>query len=284
MSKRSYSTADPSYGTAHLRAALKRPRSAPRPSATARARSVVRMLPRKKVSGLSPALARGVRALIQNSKEQKINVDLIAGGSFTVIGTTEDTTPTGPNFYPLAPALALGDGGSGNRIGSDINLTAAELKFTVRADWDTAGALKPQLVTCMIGRLQGSTDDPTDNDYVKLLQGSGATQGLRSMNYNDNQLPINDDEWKIVWRKTYKVGESNAAASTLTNNDFNMAYQESVNLMPFFKKKIKYNGANTVPSNEQLYVFWFAQTYDGTAISTFAPSFAACVTHRFTDA
>lgn len=284
MSKRSYSQPF-GFSTSYMSQAMKRPRSAPRISArraSQGSRNVVRSLPVKARAPIPASLKRAVKAVIQNSKEQKLSVNEFAVGGASITGTN-DITPIAPTFYAIQPQIAQGTSGA-NRVGSDITMVSHQLKYILRANLSTVGALVPQLVTLMIGKLRDNFDLPGATDYQKLLEGSAGKQGFNTTTTTDALLPINDDYWNVLHRQTFKLGEANSAASTLNNNDFNLYYSDTIDCSRFMRKKLVYDGAATSPANDGLYMFWFVQPIDGSGVSGFEPKFTASLVTRFTDA
>ena len=236
-------------------------------------RSTEQKKPSKPVRGVSKKLRTAVKALISNAKEQKIDVDQIT--QTALVATTAAVAPTTYNMVP--------DIGVGNtvftRIGDDIEIVDSKLKVTITANATTAAACVVNLWLGYVNRTPFGP--PTLADQAQLLYIAGSTTGpLLTASIETRQAPVNEDYWTIKYRKDYKVGATNATSGQ--NNDFNLCYDDEIDIGKLIKKKQSYNGSDVNPTGSQLFLFF---TVTGaSAVPTSYPNVVYTLTTRFTDA
>jgi len=231
------------------------------------------------------ALKRVVKAIIDQEKEQKIEVqNLYAGALATILSTSE---LSGPDFYSMAPTLNQGPS-DGMRVGSDVKLIKSYVRFQISCNQQASDANGPFIVTVWIGKVRGlASAVPSTADFASLLTTSTIndfTAPTTTLPFT-GMLPVNDDLWDIKVRKEYKVGKSGRTDSaTNCNNDFNLCYLDEINVTKMFPSKLRYNGGDSIVEEDNLFFFATYRTLDGSGFSSGLPTICAAVTHRYTDA
>lgn len=295
MSKRSYSQfADPFGSRARLSYYELQLRSRPRGVARSAGRSIkgsysaAKGAPKSFRVRAPAALKKAVKAIIASEKEQKVEIGAIYGGGITSLVATDNITA--PTFVRLAPELQTGTGGEdGRRIGEEVQMTKSYLKYTLGLPLDS-GPVSPYIVTVWIGKIRGEANRlPVQADFDELLLAAGGGPVGPDTGFRvSNSYPVNDDYWDIKVRKVYKLGKASRADSTtnpVANNDFNLIYQDEIDITRFLKNKLVYDGnANAYPMNDGLYLWITFTTIDDSDPTGTLPNISGCVVHRFTDA
>jgi len=228
----------------------------------------------KPVRGVSKKLRSAVKALISNSKEQKIDVDQVSATN--LIATTAAVAPVTYNMVP--------DIGQGNtvytRVGDDIEITSSKLKVSIAANPTTA---VPMVVQLWLGYVNRTPFGPPSlADQAQLLYIAGSTTGPLLTNTSDTrQCPVNEDYWTIKFRKDYKVAVANATGGQ--NNDFQALFEDEIDIGKLIKKKQSYNGTDVNPTGSQLFLFFTVTGVNASASANF-PVVQYTLTTRFTDA
>jgi len=229
-----------------------------------------------------------VKAIIASEKEQKTEVGAIYGGGITSLLATDNITS--PTFVRLAPELQAGTGGEdGRRIGEEVQITKSYLKYTLGLPLDS-GPVSPYIVTVWIGKIRGEANRlPVQADFDELLLAAGGGPiGPDTTFRVSNSYPVNDDYWDIKVRKVYKLGKASRSDSTtnpVANNDFNLIYQDEIDITRFMRNKLCYDGnAIGYPRNDGLYMWATFTTLDDSDPTGTLPNISGCVVHRFTDA
>lgn len=266
-----------------------RPRTAPRPVGRAikGSYSAAKGAPKSYRVRASPALKRVINSIITRQKEQKIDVTSMYGGALTTfLATDGDSTAPGaaPLFVPMAPTLPLG-ASDGSRIGSDIRLTKSYVKFQITMNQEASGDYGPFIATVWIGKVRSlGAALPNAADFSSLLTTS--TLGLYAAPATaipgTGLLPVNDDLWDIKLRKDYKLGKAGTLNST--NNDFNLSYNDEVDITKMFPPKCRYNGGSSIVQDDNLYFFVTYRTLNGAVALGGLPQILATAVHRYTDA
>jgi len=234
-------------------------------------------------------LKNAIKAVIASEKEQKMEIQPLYGGSITSLLVTD--TLNDPTMNRLAPQTGFTTGAdNGSRIGDQIQMTKSYLKFTLSLPLDS-GPVSPYLVTLWIGKVRGLPSVlPVDVDFNRLLIAPGGGEiGPDTTSRVSNSYPVNDKSWDIKVRKVYKLGKASRSDSTtnpVANNDFNLMYQDEIDITRFMKQKLEYEaGINSnFPVNDGLYMWMtFTTIDDSTPTGTF-PNVSGCVVHRYTDA
>lgn len=293
-SKRSFSSYSDPFGTntqlAHYESQLRnRPRSASRPVGRVikGSYSAAKGAPKSFRVRASPALKRVISSMITRQKEQKLDVTLMYGGNLTSLLATDGTSTVpgaAPLFVPMAPAMGQG-GADGARVGSDIRLTKSYVKFQLTLNQEASGDAGPFIATVWIGKVRSlGAALPNAADFSSLLmtQTSNSFIAPTTTIPVTGLLPVNDDLWDIKVRKDYKLGKESTTNST--NNDFNLCYNDEIDITKMFPRKLRYNGSDTVVSDDNLYFFVTYRTLNGAVALGGLPQVVANAVHRYTDA
>lgn len=235
-----------------------------------------------------PALKRVVKAMIDQQKEQKLDVMYLYSASYPDPNPLLITGLAAPaSFQALAPVMGNGPL-EGQRIGSDVRLTQSYVKFQLALNQEASDTNGPYIATVWIGKVRGlASAVPNATDFDNLLQASTSGTYLPPTTTIPitGMLPVNDDLWDIKVRKDYKLGKSGRTdSSTNCNNDFNMAYNDEINITKMFPSKLRYSGSDTVVDEDNLFFFVTFRTLNGSTPTAGLPNVVAMVSYRYTDA
>lgn len=291
MSKRSYSSYSDPFGSASQLASYERMLKRPparfigpvRPVGRAVKGSYTAAKGTAKTyrSRASPAFKRAVTAILKSQKEQKLDVtNMYAGGVATVLATTETNLP---DFQALAPFIASGNA-DGQRIGTDIRLTKSYVKFQLTLNQEASGDNGPFIATVWIGKVRAlGAAVPNQADFSSLLvKGDGSFTAPTTTIPLTGLQPVNDDLWDIKVRKDYKLGKSGTLNAT--SNDFNLSYNDEIDVTRMFPRVLRYNGQSGVVQDDNLFFFVTYRTLNGAVPTGGLPQIVANVVHRYTDA
>lgn len=235
----------------------------------------------------SPAFKRAVKALIDQQKEQKIDITQMYGGVLTTFLATDGTSVApgaAPLFVPIAPTLPIG-GNDGSRVGSDVRLTKSYVKFQITLNQEASGDNGPFIATVWIGKVRslgGAIPNAADFSSLLVTSTGGAFQAPTTISPVTGLLPVNDDLWDIKIRKDYKLGK--AETTNATSNDFNLSYNDEIDITKMFPAKLRYNGGTSIVQDDNLYFFVTYRTLNGAVATSGLPRILATAVHRYTDA
>lgn len=238
---------------------------------------------KRRVTGVSGTVRAAVKKLIENQKEQKISVDMSGSGVPTVMVNTDTITPAPPAWFAVLPYLNNGNA-ENQRVGNRINMSALHLKYQISIQQGVANDNGPYICTVWVARARKApVSAPTNVLWQELLMGAGGVASSVITDQPGSQmLPVNEDVWQVVHRKEYKMGKADSA--NLVNNDFSACIQDEVNLLPFVKKSLYYDGSLTAPQNDGLYLFYTFCSVDSGSTTAAKPSYVHTITSRYTDA
>jgi len=230
----------------------------------------------------SPAFKRAVKAVIAQQKEQKLDVtNLYSGGVTTLLATNELSAPV---FNPMAPFLAVG-AADGQRVASDIRLVKSYVKFQLTLNQEASGDHGPFIATVWIGKVRGlGSAVPNAADFASLLttQTANVYTAATTTVPITGMYPVNDDLWDIKVRKDYKLGK--AGTLNATSNDFNLSYNDEIEITKMFPAVLRYDGSNGNPASDNLWMFITYRTLNGAVVTSGLPQVVATTVHRYTDA
>lgn len=234
-----------------------------------------------KRSGLTPKLKKGILALIESKKEQKLWSNSQAGGPapYDLLATSAAAAPA---FIPLAPTINQGST-SYQRIGNVIQLVKGELKLRFSAP---ITGMAPAFVTMYLGVVREDPSvAPTLANFTNLLEMSpGTYAGHYSTTPYSCQAPVNEEFWDIKMRKEYKIASAGATAA-LSNNDFSACIDDVIDITKFLKKTIRYDDAAAQCLNTELFLFFVINSTTVTAPAALNyPSVLVTSTFRYMDA
>jgi len=291
MSKRSYSSYSDPFGSgsqlAYYESQLRsRPRSAVRSAGRAVKGSYVAAKGAAKSyrARASPAFKRAVKAIVAQQKEQKLDVTNLYSSALTAVTATTADGTLYPSFQPMAPFLATG-AADGQRVASDIRLTKSYVKFQLTLNEEASGTNGPFIATVWIGKVRGlGSASPNQADFASLLvtQTANTFSGASTTLPITGLYPVNDDLWDIKVRKDYKLGKANTGNSE--NNDFNLSYNDEIDITKMFPSVLRYDGSNGNPASDNLWMFVTYRTVNGSVASAGLPKVLATTVHRYTDA
>jgi len=225
--------------------------------------------------------------MIARQKEQKIDVNLMYGGSVTPLLATDGTSAapgSAPLFIPMAPNVGIG-GTDGTRIGSDIRLVKSYVKFQLTLNEEASSDNGPFIATVWIGKVRAlGAAVPNAADFSSLLMTSTINSFVAPTTTEPltGLLPVNDALWDIKVRKEYKLGK--AGTLNATSNDFNLSYNDEIDITKMFPRVLRYNGNSTVVQDDNLFFFVTYRSLSGGVYAAGLPNVVATTVHRYTDA
>lgn len=219
------------------------------------------------------SLKKMVKTMIQRSAEKKTLNYVNLNTSIT--GCTHASAAS--LVIPVSPYPAYLDSDQGSssdeRIGNRIRLTSLKIKGSItplRYDATTNIIPKPVVVQMFVfydKQYPNVVPDPYGaGDFFQV--GSGQS-GFRD-DLVDLWAPINEDRYKVVLRKQFKVGYASyegtgiqVADQAFGNNDFKFNQEFNIDLLPYVVKNVVFNDNTSQPTTRGLFCFWCAVSATG---------------------
>lgn len=207
---------------------------------------------KSKVKGVSKALQKAIKAVIATTAERKFLITQANSGATVTINTTAVATP--PAFISLVGNIPVGNG-QGSRISNDVRVMDSKVTYRLMIP-ATQTNMPAYYVTVWIGNLKASaTATPTISDFIKLLHQSATVEtGEYTQSADTGMLPVNEEWWNIMSRKTYKLGPSNCGTSGGENNDTRAYYEDTVDV-PYLNGLWRYDDGAAFPQNKNAFAF-----------------------------
>jgi len=180
------------------------------------------------------------------------------------------------NIFLLSPTqnrIQITQGtGQANRVGNRIRTVSSYISGILYATQQNATynpTPKPMEVMMFVYKLIGGGNTSSSTLTNLFQNGNGTsspTGGLADLTF-----PFNKDEYKILWRKTYKIGSAintgtgaSAGLQNYANNDYKRNQKFVIPLTKFLDKNIKYNDNAPSANNDQVYLAILPLAADGT--------------------
>lgn len=180
------------------------------------------------------------------------------------------------SFAILVPQIPRGDS-EANRDGNTVRVRSLIVRGHVNVTpYNVATNIlrTPHFARIWIGRLQSTILSPIAGDIAGLLEinaGAGAWQGLPI----DLHTRTNNDLWKIVYTKTFKLGNNgdNPAFQVYSGSDHKLSGTFRFNLTKKLPKVLKFDDGVNACTNAQYYIFGAVCALDRTQLGPLeAPS------------
>lgn len=242
-------------------------------------RNIINRAPKKAVRGLTAVQKAAIKAMINNSKEQKMFVVRPSSTPVDLLATADVIPPT---FFPIVPPI---NEGTANymRIGEQVTITKSILKINLNCNQEASSTYGPFLVQLFIGKPKNSSAAVNTTNWTNLLMGAnGVATGFYSATAGNVLLPTDDGTWDIKLRKTYKLGK--ADVQNAGNNDFSLSFQDEIDVTKWIPKKIEYVVGSAVPVAPQLWYFVVYTNIHGGSLYAGTPQLMSSVVTRYTDA
>lgn len=220
---------------------------------------------------ISLPIKRYVKATIARQAEEKI-----VQYENTQTPVVEISSSTASYYVEnLSTPFQISQGTSqAERIGNEIVLKS----FVLRGYFlPVLAGSAPSFDGCLLKLYIGYRKDySVITPSLTNLYQSGASSAAPQGTIYDMITPVNNDTYKIIYQRTFKLSPSNAATTpivALPNNDFSLVRTFAVDLCKHGLKnrKIKYNDVATPPFDaliNNLYMWCVATRNDGQAITT----------------
>lgn len=162
--------------------------------------------------------------------------------------------------------------GQGQRVGNNIRTKSSYLSGILYANQQNAAyntTPKPYEVMFIIYKIlgQGNIADVT---LTGLFQ-NGNSQAIPTGTLQDLTLPINQDKYRIYYRRVFKIGPADntgSGSSTglqfFANNDYKRNQRFYIPLTKYMDKRMKFNDTDRNVKNDNLYLAVLPLACDGT--------------------
>lgn len=223
-------------------------------------------LGRKRVSKV---VKKYVKSQIHRQIENKERILYAANQSIT---TSDRATTT----WPLLAGWSQGTDNY-TRIGNAIKIVKGIFKFTVNLlpyDATNNNLIQPTWVRVMVVKDLKNSGQLTSMDssaFARIFRGNGTGLGFQG-NCLDMTLPVNQDYFRVVYSKIFKLGCSgvyNVSPVSANVNSFQdnspAAKMMTINYGKWCRKLLKFDDGNTQVINDNLYFVIQPVAADGTA-------------------
>jgi hypothetical protein len=230
--------------------------------------------------GKRPALKKMIRKELSSRVEIKTIQSYVHDRTLVAVGNTDFLTSTGSigNMIVLGPdpnnGLNIIQGtGQGQRIGNKISVKSLIIKGTI--------CPKPYDITYNVSTFplqvkmwifyDKTAPNNIPNPTADFFQNGNSSKGWFG-DLVDTWSPVNTDRYRVLATRTFKVGYASnegtgaiQAYQGMTNNDYKMSANFSINLTKIFAKSVKYNDTSSYPTSRGLYcLFTYAAGTGGT--------------------
>lgn len=229
-----------------------------KPRAYRRKRTYKRKTGMKRKSTVSPKIRRYVKKAIHRNLENKRYINFAVNQ--TVSGTSPNVQPT--FNQSLMPFLSQGTAES-NRSADRVRILSGKLNYTLSfAPYDVTANSKPQCYcTVVIYKVISHNDGAVNTtDWTNFFDTQTTSVSFQS-NALDHLLTINENRFKVFYRKTFILGTTKSndytnasAAVQLAGNEARYCVKQQVNLTKMLKKILKFDDANTVSTSDNLWM------------------------------
>jgi len=231
---------------------------------------------RRRTVARRPALRREIKSVISRMAENKTQQVYIQDQpipSSSSVVYLDQVKPVSPH----ASGIQIGQGtGAGNRIGNRIRTKKLVVKGTISAlPYNSLSnpAPVPAQVKMFIfydKRFPNAQPSPAP-DFFQL----GNTYAPFQNDLTDMWAPINDDIYRVVATRTFKLGYSEVTGTGSTvgaqyfaNNDFKFNANFSVDLTKVFSKLVTYDGVTATPTSKVLWMMFLPCAANGGTYSS----------------
>lgn len=180
----------------------------------------------------------------------------LGGEAYTSFAST--IIPVSP--YPGYISIQQGTG-QGERIGNRIKIKYASIKGTIfayRYDLTVNPVPQPSLVYMWI--FYDRSDPSVLPDPQADFYQNGNSTAAMSGDLRDGSQYINTDRYRVLTKRTFKIGYSQntgtgttPAQANFSNNDYKLTQNFNINLTKYLVKNVKYIDNNTTPTTRGLY-------------------------------
>lgn len=182
------------------------------------------------------------------------------------------------NVIPLSPYASYLDitqgTADGSRIGNRIKIKHASITFTL---WPypyssslNAVPIPQDIQFYIFYDRQNDTEVPVPSSNGDFYQNNGSTSTFTGT-LTDLTRWVNQDRYRVVYRRRFKLGFAQNAASgadannaNWSNNDYKLNIMNfKVNYTKWLVKNVKYNDNNATPTTRGLFCMWISVPCNG---------------------
>lgn len=248
---------------------------------------------RRRTVARRPALRREIKQVISRmaeNKTQQVYVQDQPVPSSASVVYIEQVRPVSPH----SSCVQLNQGtGAGNRIGNRVRTKSLTVKGTISAlSYNATTNASPvpgqyKLFIFYDKRFPSTQPSPAP-DFFQLGNNYAPFQN----DLTDMWAPINDDIYRVVATRSFKLGfaNTNGTGSSTTdqfysNNDFKYNANFSINLTKHMSKIVTYDSTGTTPTSKVLWMMILPAAANGRAYSstTIPAQVSYIVDYRFED-
>lgn len=212
---------------------------------------------------LKTAFARNVRRVLHREMEKKTSqyrqVDK------ALYGYNATGTAWADSIFPVTPfgaSLIINQGvGDGGRVGNRIKITHLRFKgVVVPLAYNATSNVTPEpqyVKMWLFYDKENPTILPTPgSDFLQ----DGSTSTALTGTVSDVFAPVNSDRWVVKHEQVFKLGFAgysgtgvNAGFQSFANNDFSLACEFDIDVMPMIPKTYIYDDNSAIPETRGLF-------------------------------
>lgn len=201
------------------------------------------------------------RAIAANVENKEINVYTPSQPIYPSVNANFNANIRALTPNSLTMSIQQGTSQS-QRIGNQIKIKDLKFKYTITPNaYNAASNAQPRpsevIVWIFYDRLNPTVIPTIGNDFLQL---GGSSQPLQN-NLIDTQASVNNDRWRLLYKKVHKVGFSayNGTGTlpsfeSFTNNDYKLTVRNTVNLTKHIVKTVKFDDNDTDPTSRGLFI------------------------------
>lgn len=257
---------------------------------------IVKTAQRKPVkSKQAKKLADVVKKVNSIYRAIEVNISRVEGSTNIVAATNASfdaqifaVDPCGAGVDPKGVALVQGDD-QGQRVGNMITTKRNKFNFVAMIKpWDatTNPTPRPMYLTAWVIKIRGGSYATIYTDVENMIKNYFFQTGNSSQGFSDSVMddirPVNTDVFKLLYKKTWKIGTATTMASGgggatptsaqgYSNNDFPYSVKAFLDLTKFSTKNIRYNDTSGVNANDMAWLFFTPSNADGSFVGTSIP-------------
>jgi len=218
---------------------------------------------------------KNIRAIVRKEISRNLENKTIQYRAEKISMVSYNNSTFGSKIFPISPYTGYCQIDQGlsqsERIGNSIKIKNATLKFIMNpkpydATWNPLPEPMEVIMWLFYDKWNNTSLPSPTTDFI---QNGGSSTSLSS-NLMDTLKKVNTDRWRLLTKRTFKLGYSNSTGQGVStsqpfaqNNDFKLNIKRSVNFTKYLVKNVKYNDNNSVPSTRGLFAMFEAVPADG---------------------
>lgn len=218
-----------------------------------------------------------VRRVVNNLAEKKIVRYNYSLGDVAGVGYYNSVSWGLDNglfvISPINNRLDINQGdGQAQRTGNRIRTYSAWLNCNlVTAKYNATYNPTPTLIDCLVYIYRVKAGGNTVQTVLSGFYQDNNSSIAPTVSQLDTLLPTNTDSYTVLWKRMFKLGFAENAATgndanqqRYSNNDYKRSCRFRVNLTKFYNKIYRYSDTDDTPFNSLLYMAILPVNADGT--------------------